>query len=66
MKTTSEYGKLIVKDGWVACPVCLRNKHLLRIGPDTEATALPVYCRDCRTETMVDIEQGQCFESRCR
>ena len=64
LKTNSEYGKLIVKDGWVACPVCLRNKHLLRIGPDTEATALPVYCRDCKSEIIVNIARGQSVERR--
>lgn len=65
LKTTSEYGKLIVKDGWLICPFCRRRK-ILQVRPETTAKNLIVYCRDCRTETMVDIEQGQCFESRCR
>ncbi|WP_207757993.1 MULTISPECIES: cysteine-rich KTR domain-containing protein [Oscillospiraceae] len=47
------------------CPSCRRRK-VLQVRPETTAKNLIVYCRDCRTETMVDIEQGQCFESRCR
>ena len=57
-------GKLTVTDGWVTCPVCKRNRRLLRVEPDTAATALPVFCRDCKTETIVDIDKGECFESR--
>lgn len=64
LQHTSNCGKLIVRDGWVTCPVCLRNKHLLRIDPDTEATALPVYCRDCKTEIIVNIARGQSVERR--
>lgn len=64
MQGTQESDKLHVRDGWVTCPVCRRNRHLLRIGADTEATALPVYCRDCKTEIIVDISRGQCVERR--
>lgn len=45
-----------VRDGWIQCPVCRRNKRLLRITASTCATALPVYCRDCKHEIIVDIE----------
>ena len=64
MQSASVSVKLIVKDGWVTCPVCLRNKRLLRITPDTEATALPVFCRDCKTELILDIARGQSVERR--
>lgn len=57
--------KLIVKDGWLLCPSCRRRK-VLQVRPETMAKNLIVYCRDCRSETMVDIEKGQCFESRGR
>ena len=52
-----------VKDGWVQCPVCKRNKRLLRVTPSTSARALPVYCYDCKTELILDIE-GQSVERR--
>jgi len=54
--------KLIVKDGWVVCPVCKRNRRLLRITNDTEASGLPVYCRSCRTELILNIVRGQSVE----
>nr|WP_325305677.1 cysteine-rich KTR domain-containing protein [uncultured Oscillibacter sp.] len=51
-------------DGWVTCPVCKRNRRLLRVEPDTAATALPVFCRDCKTEIILNIERGQSVERR--
>ena len=65
LQTEPECGKLIVKDGWLMCPSCRRRK-VLQVRPETSAKNLIVYCRDCRTETMVDLEQGQGFQSRCR
>lgn len=51
--------KLIVKDGWITCPVCGRNHRLIRIMPETTANRLPVYCRTCRSEIILDIDKGQ-------
>lgn len=56
--------KLKVWNGWLECPVCHRNKRLLRIGRDTEARDLPVYCRDCKQEIILNIEKGQSVERR--
>lgn len=39
---------------WFDCPVCGRTK-ILRLRPDLTARNLPVYCRACRTETIVNI-----------
>lgn len=64
LKNGSSCGTLVIKDGWVVCPVCHRNKRLLRIAPDTEAHALPVYCRDCKTEIVLNITRGQSVERR--
>jgi uncharacterized protein YbaR (Trm112 family) len=65
LQVVSKHGKLLaVKDGWLVCPTCRRNKRLLRIRQDTEAHRMVVYCRDCKTEHIVDISEGQCFESR--
>ena len=53
-----------VRDGFLICPTCRRNKRLLKISPETKAHGLIVYCRDCKNEIRVDIDHGQCFESR--
>lgn len=59
MQSKENCGKLIVKDGWVTCPVCKRNHRLIRISPETEAHELPVYCRTCRSEIILNIDRGQ-------
>ena len=59
MSTQREPGKLSVKDGWLTCPVCRQNHRLLRITGDTEARGLPVYCRKCHAEIILDIDRGQ-------
>lgn len=59
MQKSPVYGKLLtVKDGWVSCPECGRNHHLLRITPETEARRLIVYCRSCKREIILDIDEG--------
>lgn len=63
MNSNPGCGIIKVQDGWVACPVCKRNKRLLRVTPSTRATCLPVYCRDCKSEIILDIE-GQSVERR--
>lgn len=65
MQANGKHGKMLtVKDGYLVCPTCRRNKRLMKINPDTVATRAVAYCRDCKTEHIVDIERGQCFESR--
>lgn len=46
--------KLRVKDNWVFCPVCRRGK-VLKLRPGTRAENLAVYCRVCKTESVMDI-----------
>lgn len=55
---------LTVRDGYLVCPTCRRNKRLMKINPDAAAERITVYCRDCKTEHKIDIENGRCFESR--
>ena len=65
MQFQEKHGKMLtVKDGWLLCPNCRRNKRLMRINPDTVAMRVVAFCRDCKAENIVDIDRGQCFESR--
>lgn len=59
LQNTRNCGKLTVKDGWLICPNCKRNHRLLRVEPETQARGLPVYCRDCKTEIILNIDRGQ-------
>lgn len=54
MQTEKKTDKLIIKDGWLMCPKCGRMK-VLRIEAETTARALPVYCRRCGQESIVNI-----------
>ncbi len=47
--------KLVVKDGWVICPVCRKGK-LLKLRPDTTAQNLPCKCKRCGQESLVNID----------
>lgn len=58
-----ESAKLIVRNGWVICPKC-RNKRLLRLDVETQAQGLPVYCRGCKTEFILDITRGRSVKRR--
>ena len=53
---------LTVIGGFLVCPYC-GNRKAQRINLDTEAHALPVYCRKCGHEIQVEIHRGQC--TRC-
>ena len=59
MQIEQNGAKLSTKDGWLTCPVCKRNHRLLRITDATRARGLPVYCRTCRSEVILDIDEGQ-------
>lgn len=63
MTADNRCGIIQVRDGWVQCPICKRNKRLLRIMPDTQASHLPVFCRDCKSEIILDIV-GQSVKRR--
>lgn len=55
MQSKPDAVRLIVKDGWVICPVCGKGK-LLKTLPDTTAHHLPRKCKRCGQETIVNIE----------
>lgn len=56
---------LAVKDGYLECPICHRNR-LKRVAPDESGERILIFCRYCKSEIRIDIDQGQCFESRSR
>lgn len=58
MQANGKCGTLNVRDGFLICPECRRNRRLLRIEKDTVAENLPVYCRDCRREIIVNIDKA--------
>lgn len=62
MQAGVKSAKLIVKDGWIICPVCNQNRRTIRITEETEAYHLPVYCRKCGTELVVNIDRGLSVE----
>lgn len=64
LQNTPQCGKLIVKDGWVTCPVCKRNHRLIRVEPETEARNLPIFCRSCKSTVILNIDRGQSVERR--
>lgn len=51
---------LRIQNGWAVCPVC-GWARMMRVEPDTKAKHLPVYCKRCHNETIVNIEpESQC------
>ena len=64
MQVAEKRDKLVVKNGWLTCPVCRRNRRLMRVAYDTEAHNLRVSCTDCKTELILDIARGQSVERR--
>ncbi len=55
MQLQPKPARLVVKDGWVICPVCGKGK-LLKTLPDTTAHHLPSKCKRCGQVTIVNIE----------
>ena len=55
MKAYSERGKLAIKNGWVICPMCGKGK-ILKVNPDTTVHGLPIKCKLCRQESIVNID----------
>ena len=46
-----------IVDGFLSCPRCGKQK-LLRVTHETEARALPVYCKNCRREYKINIRRA--------
>lgn len=54
---------LTVRNGFLICPTCGQNRHLIAVRPETTAKNLELFCRKCRTTVTVDISQGLCSRS---
>lgn len=57
MQTQKESDKLVVRNGWLMCPCCGKGK-VLKILRNTIARDLPVYCRRCGQESIVNIDES--------
>ena len=44
---------------WVLCPIC-GGKTRTKIRPDTEAKNLPIFCKICKNEVLMDIKDLKC------
>lgn len=47
-------GKIFTQRKWLVCPACGKQK-LFQILPTTRAADLPVWCKKCGAETIVNI-----------
>lgn len=43
---------------WVLCPIC-GGKTRTKIRPDTEAKNLPIFCKICKNEFLLNVEPFQ-------
>lgn len=43
---------------WILCPIC-ENKTRLQLREDTELKNFPLYCPNCRKESLIDAKDLQ-------
>lgn len=48
---------------FILCPIC-GGKTRTKIRPDTEAKNLPILCRLCKNEVVVDIKDNKAEKSK--
>ena len=54
LKIETTYGKIEINPGWLKCPACGKPK-LLYLLPNTTAKDLPVFCKRCKREIILNI-----------
>lgn len=55
--------ELIVRNGYAQCPVCRRQKHLVRVTGEEYVRNIELFCSSCKSKVYVDIIGGKCFQS---
>ena len=58
LQTESQSATMITKDRRIICPVCGRPTQN-RVRLDTVAKHLPVWCKHCRQESIVNIGEPE-------
>lgn len=53
LQTATICANIAIVDGWARCPDC--GVKLLHVLPQTTVRNLPVYCRRCKTEKIMNI-----------
>lgn len=66
MRIKTECDTLVAKDGWIACPVCRRNKRLLRITPETQADCLPVFAGTAKRRSSCISTEARALNAGAR
>ena len=63
MTAATEPDKLVIRDGAIICPRCLRKIRGVRILEDAEARGINVQCNHCKTQLDIEITSGQRYGS---
>lgn len=58
MQTKTKADTLVIKDGHIICPNCGRSTQY-RVRPDTHGKNWPIWCKHCRKESIVNIEEPE-------
>lgn len=54
LTNSPECGRIERDERWIVCPACGRGK-VLKALPTTEVKDLPVYCKRCHQQSIVNI-----------
>lgn len=64
MQNKGKCAIIVTEAGRVQCPVC-KALTTLKVTRATSGENVIAYCRRCKTETLVNIDHGQCSCSPC-
>ena len=56
MHNQERCGKIETNQRWLKCPACGKGK-VLKLLPETAVRSLPVYCKRCGKESIVNISK---------
>ncbi len=43
---------------WIACPIC-GNPHMTKVMGDTQLYRFPAFCKRCKAETIITMNQNK-------